>query len=143
MKANLIILLALLVTVGCQPSKKEVAVPDQIQEAFKKIHPNATNVLWIEEPGIFEAKFSDGSMKGAVAFNEKGDVVETEEVIEQDKLPNFTGITEYIKTSYPGETIKQSEKITKQDGTVIYELQIKGKELVFDSEGKFLEEEPD
>jgi hypothetical protein len=142
MKANLIILFALAVAMACQP-KKDVTVPGIIKESFEKIHPNATDVQWIEEPSIFEAKFTDGKTKGAISFNEKGEIVETEEVIEQDNLPNLPGIIEYIKTSYPGEIIEQSEKITKHDGTVVYELQIKGKELVFDSQGKFLKEEAD
>lgn len=142
MKAKLIFLSAFAIATACQP-KKEVVVPDIIKESFEKIHASATNVLWIEEPPMFEAKFTDGLMKGAVSFNEKGEVVETEEVIEQDKLPNLTGIIDYIDTHYPGESIKQSEKITKQDGTVVYELQITEKELVFDADGNFLEEEPD
>lgn len=143
MKALLIVLCLWVSISACQSSKNKVAVPDNIKNAFAQVHPNATDIRWIEEPGIYEAKFSDGTMKGAVSFNEKGDVVETEEVIGQDNLPNLVSIIEYIRTSYPGESIQQCEKITKQDGSIIYELQIQGKELVFNSEGQFLEEEPD
>jgi hypothetical protein len=143
MKANLIILFVVLATVACRPSKKEVVVPENIKAAFSKIHPSATDIYWIQEPSIFEAKFTDGNMKGAVSFNEHGEVVETEEVIKQDQLPNLTGIVDYIKTNYSGESIQRCEKIVKKDSTIIYEIQITGKELVFDSQGNFKEEELD
>lgn len=143
MKANLIIPFILFAAIACNSSKKEVVVPDNIKTAFNKIHPNATDVHWVQEPSIFEAKFTDGEMKGAVSFNENAEVVETEEVIMQDQLPNLNGITEYIKTKYSGESIQRCEKIVKKDSTIIYEIQITGKELVFDSQGNFKEEEPD
>ena len=78
MKANLIILFILFAVIACNPSKKEVAVPENIKTAFSKIHPNATDVRWVQEPPIFEAKFTDGEMKGAVSFDENAEVVETE-----------------------------------------------------------------
>ena len=128
---------------ACQPVKKEAAVPEKITTAFKTIHPNATDIRWIQEPSIFEAKFRDGEMQGAISFNDQAEVVETEEVIREEQLPNHAGILDYIKSNYNGETIQRSEKIIKRDGIVMYELQITGKELIFDAEGNFSEEEPD
>ena len=55
----------------------------------------------------------------------------------------MTSISKYIKENYPPETNKSCEKINKQNGTIIYEIQITGKELLFDNTGKFLSEELD
>lgn len=143
MKAILIILCLWVSISACQSPKNEVSVPDNIKSAFAQMHPNATDINWIEEPSIFEAKFTDGKLKGAVSFNDKGEVVETEEVIEQDLLPNLIGILDYIKTNYPGQAIQRCEKIIKHNGSISYELQIKGKELVFDANGEFTYVEPD
>lgn len=140
---TLLFLFSLLVISSCQPSNKGVIVPDAIRKTFQKMHPNATSIHWIQEPSIFEAKFEDGAMQGAVSFNEAGEVVETEEVIEKEQLPHLDIIEDYIKTNYAGEAIRKCEKIVKKDSTIIYEVQITGKELVFDSQGTFLEEEPD
>lgn len=140
MKANLILLLALAIS-ACQSSKPEA--PASIQNAFKKLHPEATILQWNDESPVWEAKYKEGNEKGAVSFDANGEVTETELVIDEIQLPNSPSIPEYVKANYPGEKIKGCEKITLASGTVTYEIQITGKELVFDAEGKFLEEEED
>lgn len=64
-------------------------------------------------------------------------------VIEESELPNQPVIPEYIKTKYPGEKLQSCEKVEKKDGTITYEIQITGKEIVFDAIGKYLNEEAD
>ena len=140
MKANLILLLVFAIS-ACQSVKPEA--PASIQEAFKKLHPEATILQWNDESPVWEAKYKEGNEKGAVSFDANGEVTETELVINEVELPNSPAIREYIKSNYPDEKIKGCEKITLANGTVTYEIQISGKELVFDSEGKFLEVEPD
>lgn len=81
--------------------------------------------------------------KGAVSLDTNGKVTETELVIKENKLPNPEMIQEYIKSHYPGESPDHFEKVAKPDGTVIYEIQITGMELVFDNNGKFIKEELD
>jgi hypothetical protein len=140
MKANLILLLAFAIS-ACQSSKQEA--PASIQDAFKKLHPDATILQWNDESPVWEAKYKEGNEKGAVSFDANGEVTETELVIDEAQLPNSPVIPEYIKANYSGEKIQGCEKITLANGTVTYEIQITGKEIVFDSEGKFLEEELD
>jgi len=92
---------------------------------------------------MWEAKYKDGEEKGAVSFNSKAEVTETELVIPESQLPNVSVIPDYIKVHYPNEKIQGCEKITKADGTITYEIQITGKEIVFNAEGKYLSEEMD
>lgn len=143
MKSIRLFIFFFVVVSACKSPKNEMIVPDKVKQAFEKLYPTATDVRWIQEPSIFEAKFTDGKMKGAVSFNDMAEIMETEEVIEKEQLPNLAGVLDYIHEHYEGETVTSFEKITKQGGQVSYELQITGKELIFDAEGKFLEEEPD
>ncbi len=143
MKAASIFLSVLFLTATCSPSKKEITASTSVQEAFKRLHPNATILEWKDESPTWEAKYQEGDVMGAVSFDTAGTVTETELVISQELLPNFEGIQDYITTNYPGEKVQRYEKITTADGKITFEIQINGKELVFDSDGKFLEEERD
>lgn len=140
MKAILILVLIFAIS-ACQSSKSEA--PAAIQDAFKKLHPDATILQWNDESPVWEAKYQEGNEKGAVSFDANGEITETELVIDEVQLPNSPLIPEYIKTNYPEEKIQGCEKITQANGTVTYEIQITGKELVFDDQGKFLVIEPD
>lgn len=140
MKANLILFTVFAIS-ACQSPKPEA--PVSIQDAFKKLHPDATILQWNDESPVWEAKYQEGDEKGAVSFDASGEITETELVIDEDQLPNSPAIPEYIKSNYAGEKIQGCEKITLANGTVTYEIQITGKELVFDDQGKFLEEELD
>jgi hypothetical protein len=128
---------------ACKQTKTENGIPQPAISAFQKLHPNAVGVKWGNEAPTFEAKFSEGAMRGAVSFDSLGTVVETELVIESTQLPNPQLIADYVRDNYPGERIQRCEKVTKNDGTITYEIQITGKELVFDAQEKFLNEEPD
>ena len=143
MKKILIPIISILLMAACNQSSKTREVPSNIEEAFTKLHPNATIEKWNDEPPIWEAKYKDGEEKGAVSFNDKAEVVETELVVSENELPNAPIIPDYIKANYLNEKIQGCEKITKQDGTIIYEIQITGKEIVFDREGKYLSVEKD
>lgn len=142
--SKIIILLLVVTFYSCnQNSNEQRKVPQIIEEAFKKLHPTATILKWNDEPPIWEAKYQEGKEKGAVSFDSDAQVKETELVINEGELENLPSISKYIKENYPAETIKGCEKIDKQNGIIIYEIQITGKELLFDSTGSFLSEELD
>lgn len=143
MKKLLVPIISIILLAACNQTAKTLEVPTNISEAFIKLHPNATILKWNDEHPIWEAKYQDGEEKGAVSFNAKAEVTETELVISENLLPNASVIPDYIKTHYPNEKIKGCEKIAKADGTIIYEIQITGKEIVFDGSGKYLSEEKD
>lgn len=143
MKKLLTSIICIVLLAACNQAAKTREVPTNISEAFIKLHPNATILKWNDEHPIWEAKYQDGEEKGAVSFNAKAEVMETELVISENLLPNASVIPDYIKTHYPNEKIKGCEKIAKADGTIIYEIQITGKEIVFDGSGKYLSEEKD
>lgn len=50
------------------------------------------------------------------------------------------GILDYVKTNYKGQSVKEVAKITDAKVTVTYEAEIKGMDLLFDANGKFIKE---
>lgn len=117
---------------------KEKEVPNLVLENFKKMYPNAKEVEWEKEDGNFEVNFDLNEIDNSVLFDEKGTILETELEIELNLLP--VGVMEYIKSNYVGKKVKEASKITDAKGAVTYEVEIKGKDLLFDKEGKFIKE---
>ena len=65
-----------------------------------------------------------------------GNILETEIEIKVDALP--ANAKAYISKNYAGQKIKEATKITDNKGVVTYEAEIKGKDLIFDSNGNFI-----
>ncbi|SKC19690.1 hypothetical protein [Dyadobacter psychrophilus] len=143
MKNKTLPLLAIVILAACTEKKQGTTPPEKTVEAFKTLHPKAVIEKWNDEPPIWEAKYSEGSEKGAVSFDQKNDVTETELVLSENALPNLEAIKGYITANYPKERILRCEKIVKTAGDTTYEIQITGKELIFDTAGNFIAEEPD
>lgn len=122
---------------------KSRTVPVNILKAFQKSHPKATILKWNDEPPIWEAKYKDGDKTGAISYNLKAKITETELVIPKNQLPNKLAIPDFIKSKYPNEKIQRCEKVEKANGVITYEIQITGKEIIFDTNGKYLSEEMD
>lgn len=142
MKNKSFALLAIVVLAACS-GKKEATPPEKIAAAFRVMHPDAVINQWNDESPIWEAKYTEGSTKGAVSFDQNAKVTETELVLPENELPNISTVKGYITANYPDEKIQRCEKIQKTGGDLTYEIQITDKELIFDSTGNFLAEEPD
>ncbi|MCW2118254.1 hypothetical protein [Flavobacterium sp. 7A] len=141
---NLILLLTVLFAfTACKQSSTSREVPENIKMAFVKSHPYAIILKWNDEPPFWEVKYKESTEKGAVSYDENAVITETELVITKDLLPNGATIPNYIKANYPKEKMQGYEKITTASGTITYEIQIPGKEIVFDANGKYLLEEKD
>ncbi len=116
-------------------------VPTPVMATFKKDYPTIKEVKWEKEGDKYEASFDLNKIDNSVLFNASGSVVETEVEIELSQLP--TGVLEYVKTHYTGQKVKEAAKITDAKGTVTYEAEIKGLDLLFDINGKFIKEVKD
>jgi len=114
---------------------KDSDVPGVVKTAFDKQYPG-TKAKWEKEDGNFEAGFKKDGKVVSVVYSGTGALLETEVAIKESELPSAS--MEYIKSNYKGKKIKETAKITKADGTVNYEAEIGGKDVVFDSNGKFI-----
>lgn len=118
---------------------QEKEVPGSVKTALQKQFPNAKNVKWEKEDSNFEAGFTLNSTGYSVLLTASGSILETETEISADALP--APVKDYLKKYYPGKKIKEAAKITDAKGVVTYEAEVNGKDLIFDSSGKFLKED--
>ncbi len=102
-------------------------------------YPKATKVTWEKEKGNYEANWGGKSGEdNGVQYSPSGEFLEYAMAIPASELPS--SVTSYIKTHYKGQAIKEAAKVTDAKGTLTYEAEIKGKELIFDDKGNFLKE---
>lgn len=118
---------------------KEKELPSAVKESFKKNYPNAKEVKWEKEGSNFEAEFEIGETESSVVYDANGILVESEVEIKIEELP--AAVKDYVSKNYKAMKIKEAAKITAAAGAITYEVEIKGKDLIFDSKGNFIKEE--
>lgn len=110
-------------------------VPDVVKSSFAKQYPGAA-AKWEKESGKFEAEFKKHNQTMSALFEADGTMTESEISIKVPDLP--TAVITYVKDHYKGKTIKEGAKITKANGTINFEAEVDGKDLIFDAKGNFL-----
>lgn len=123
---------------ACGQKVKEKDVPAVVKEAFQKQFAGAKEVEWEKEEGKYEVEFEQNDQEMSAVFTADGMLEETEIEIKKEALPS--AVLTYLNTNYRGEKIKEAAKITKANGEVNYEAEVKGKDLMFDANGNFLME---
>ncbi len=134
---RIFVAVALLATVSCLAQD----APAAVKEAFAKNFPGVTVKKWDKEDGKYEANFTQNGKTLSATFDTNGTLEETETDIKVAELPS--SVTNYIKTKYNSASIKEAAIITNAKGEKMYEAEVKGKDLLFDMQGKFLKEEAD
>lgn len=117
-------------------SDKEV--PTAVKTTLQKNYPNAKELKWEKENGNYEAEFEIDETDYSLLIDVSGNILETEIEIKVDALP--ANAKDYISKNYAGQKIKEATKITDNKSVVTYEAEIKGKDLIFDSNGNFIKE---
>ncbi|MFI5135303.1 MAG: PepSY-like domain-containing protein [Chitinophagales bacterium] len=118
---------------------KESQVPAPAVSAFHKMYPEVKEYSWSKDEGNYEAEYDMNKMEMAATFDKDGNLVETEKGIPVKDLP--AGIADYVSKNYSGASIKEASQVTDAKGVKTYEAEIKGKDLIFDENGKFIREE--
>ena len=140
---KLIMMSALVAAIGfsaCAQKLDASKVPAAVKTAFAKQFPGAT-AKWEKEDGKYEAWFKKNGNTMSALFESNGTMTESEMDIKVTDLPAV--VVSYVKDHYKGKSIKEGAKITKADGTVNYEAEVDGKDVIFDATGKFLKEVKD
>lgn len=110
-------------------------VPAAVKAAFAAKYAGLS-VKWEMEDGKYEANFKQDNNTMSAMFKPDGTFTESETDIKVTELP--AGVLLYLKQHYTGKAIKEAAKITKADGTVNYEAEVSGKDLIFDANSKFI-----
>ncbi len=119
---------------------KHVMVPSAVKTSFSKNYPGTT-AKWEKEGSNYEAGFKHEGHEMSALYDADGKMTESEMEIKIGDLPNSA--IEYVKANYKDAEIEEAAKITKADGEVNYEAEVKGMDLIFDKEGNFLREQKD
>lgn len=137
---KLMMMSALFATIGfaaCAQKLDASKVPAAVKAAFAKQYPGVT-AGWEKENGKYEVSFKQNGNTMSALYEVNGSLQETEMDIKIADLP--ATVQAYVKEHYKGKTVKEAAKITKADGTVNYEAEVGGKDVIFDANGKFLKE---
>ena len=120
---------------ACAQKIDAAKVPAAVKASFAKQYPGITNT-WEKEGEKYEAGFKkDGNTMSAL-FETNGTMTESEVDIKVSALP--AKVLTYVKENYKGKSIKEGAIITKADGTLTYEAEVDGQDLIFDKNGNFL-----
>lgn len=116
---------------------KSSQVPAAAVKALMQKYPAAAKITWEKEHGNYEANWGGKSGEDmSVMYTPAGVFVEQVAAVPVSALP--AGIITYVKAHYKGAKITEAGKVTSAKGTVMYEAEVKGKDLVFDERGSFL-----
>lgn len=135
-KSVMTIALIMLSFVSFAQKTKEQNVPQVIKKALSGKFPNAKNVKWDKEENNFEASFKNNNIDNSILFNANGKIIETEIAIEVNQLPK--NALQYLNDNFKNQKVKEAAKIITEKGNLIYEAEIKGKDLFFDENGNFI-----
>jgi hypothetical protein len=119
---------------------EHIYVPVVVKTALKQKYPEAKNVGWEKENGNYEANWGGKSGEdNSVQFKPNGDFIEIVKAIPVNKLPENVII--YVNTHYKGSKITEAGRVTDAQGKLSYEAEVKGKDVIFDEDGKFVRSE--
>jgi len=139
MKHVMIMMAASLISgAAAAQGKQDKDIPASVKSAFLKAHPDAKAVKWEKEGEHFEAEFKQGKTEQSVVLDAQGNILETETEIAVSELPKKA--SDYVAEHYKGQALKEAARITDAKGTVTYEAEVKGMDLIFDATGAFLKE---
>ncbi len=137
MKKSVIVIALIMVSlVSFAQKTKEQNVPQIVKNTLLQKFPKAKEIKWDKEGKNFEASFDLNNVDNSVLFSQEGKIVETETEIMVSQLPK--NALQYLKDNYKNQKVKEAAKIVTEKGTLLYEAEIKGKDLFFDENGNFI-----
>jgi len=118
----------------------EKHVPDEVKNSLFKKEPLAQDMRWESNKGLFKVYYTLNKIKKTSYFDEKGNWVETETEIANEKLPQaIINVLNYQYFEYQLEDVELIETFDKQ---VLYEVDLRNGDkkcdILFDGSGKML-----
>jgi hypothetical protein len=132
----MVLLSAVLFNLNTAAQKVSAAkVPAVVKNSFTRDFPGA-NATWEKEKGNYEAGFKQSSSTVSALYDASGNKIETEKDIPIASLP--AAVSTYITNNYKGEKIKEAAIITRANGEINYEAEVKATDLLFSKDGNFI-----
>jgi hypothetical protein len=121
---------------------EHIKVPAAVKNANMKKYPESKthHVTWETEKGNYEANWGgkDGEAN-SVTYTPSGTFVEIVKEIPKSQLPQSTN--SYIKQHYKTAKFGDVGKVLDAQGKTSYEVEINGKDVIFDKTGNFVKSE--
>jgi hypothetical protein len=114
----------------------EKQIPPAVESSVSRLHPGISGIVWEKVDGYYQAEFKRKGTEYSVLVTAEGELIESEIEISPKHLP--ASIKRYIRAKYKGKSTKEASKITDANGTVTYEAEVDGADLLFDRVGKLL-----
>ncbi|WP_375447858.1 hypothetical protein [uncultured Fibrella sp.] len=111
-----------------------VPTPAAVKATITRLYPTAKGVKYEKENAGYEVGFTHNGKAMSVVLDAKGVVKETETVIAVSDLP--AAIRNYIAKRMPGKPIKEAAEIVDAKGVKVFEAEVGGKDLLFNTTGK-------
>ena len=115
-------------------------IPGVVKKSFEKSFSDIKKVKWDKEGHDYEARFKKDGKKMSATFDKDGTWKETETGIKVGDLP--PSVPDYVGANYENARIEEAAIIETAKGKM-YEAEVKGKDLLFDLNGNFLQVEKD
>jgi len=125
---------------ACAQKLNESQVPAAAKLTFQKEYPGI-NGSWDKEGDKYEVNFKKDGKAMSLLVTAAGSIEETETDIPLNDLPATA--QDYVKQHYRNEKIKEAATIVKENGEMNYEAEVNGRDLIFDSNGKFIKASKD
>ncbi len=118
---------------------KTSAVPTPVKAALQSKYPQATKVSWEKEGGNYEANWGGKSGEdNSVQFTPAGKFIEIVKAIPVSDLP--PSVTSYVNQHYKTK-ITEAGKVTDAKGATSFEVEVNGKDIIFNEKGDFVKKE--
>jgi hypothetical protein len=139
------ILFALSITTFAQENEggnNHINVPSVVKNANMKKYPESKkyHITWEKENGNYEANWGgkDGEAN-SVQYTPSGNFIEIVKAIPVNQLPKSAD--SYIKEHYKHAKFGDVGKVLDAQGKTSYEVEINGKDKIFDANGNFVKSE--
>lgn len=121
---------------------EHINVPIVVKKANMEKFPESKNykITWEKEKGNYEANWGgkDGEAN-SVQYTPSGKFIEIVKEIPVKDLPK--GVVAYAKDHYKTTKFGDVGRATDANGKITYEVEIHGKDVIFDENGNFVKEE--
>ena len=116
-----------------------IVVPAAVKTALNNKYPesHSYHITWEKEKGNYEANWGgkDGEAN-SVQFTPKGEFIEIVKAIPSAELPK--PILTYVAGHYKGAKLGDIGKVNDAKGKTSYEVEVHGKDVIFDEMGNFV-----
>lgn len=121
---------------------QKINVPPAVKKSNLDKYPESKNykVTWEKEKGNYEANWGgkDGEANSAM-YTPSGKFIEIVKAVRTKDLPK--GVLTYAKEHYKPTKFGDVGRATDATGKISYEVEINGKDVIFDENGNFVKEE--